>query len=203
MASVDFYFDFISPYGFFAIRQIDDFSQRHRCDVVWRPMLLGITILKVMKLPPIPDRPLMGDYHLKHAIPRYARRHGLVLKWPLDKPPPNPTMAARCFYLLHERAPHSAIRFAKAIVDAHWLEGRPVLDDADTVLGFAAEAGAPVGDLAAELAGPRAAGLLRAAIDASIARGVFGSPMFIAGDEPFFGVDSMPMLGEWIDRGGW
>jgi 2-hydroxychromene-2-carboxylate isomerase len=200
---VDFYFDFISPYGFFAMKEVDDFARQHGCRFVWHPMLLGVSILKVMKLPPVPERPMMGDYHLKHAIPRYARRHRLELKRPVGAPPPNPSIAAKCFYLLDERDPSTAIRFTKAIVDAHWLQGRNVLDDAAAVLTFASEAGAAAEEISNEIGGPRAANLLRTAVEKSIARGVFGSPMFYVGDEPFFGVDSMPMLGEWLDLGGW
>jgi 2-hydroxychromene-2-carboxylate isomerase len=40
-------------------------------------------------------------------------------------------------------------------------------------------------------------------VDAAIARGVFGSPFFVVDGAPFWGVDRMPMVEEWIRRGGW
>ena len=40
-------------------------------------------------------------------------------------------------------------------------------------------------------------------VDAAIAAGVFGSPYFVVDGEPFWGVDRMPMLEQWIRTGGW
>ena len=43
----------------------------------------------------------------------------------------------------------------------------------------------------------------RKEVAASLARGVFGSPFFIIDGEPFWGVDRIPMLEDWIKSGGW
>ena len=44
---------------------------------------------------------------------------------------------------------------------------------------------------------------LRAAVERSLARGVFGSPFFLVGEEPFFGLEKMELLDEWLATGGW
>jgi acyl-coenzyme A synthetase/AMP-(fatty) acid ligase len=44
---------------------------------------------------------------------------------------------------------------------------------------------------------------LRAAVERSLARGVFGSPFFLVGEEPFFGLEKMELLEEWLATGGW
>ncbi|MEA3192990.1 MAG: hypothetical protein QOD26_1323, partial [Betaproteobacteria bacterium] len=36
-APIDFYFDFSSPYGYFAATKIDDIAARHARTVTWRP----------------------------------------------------------------------------------------------------------------------------------------------------------------------
>ena len=38
---VDFYFDFSSPYGYFAAAKIDALAAKHGRTTVWRPILLG------------------------------------------------------------------------------------------------------------------------------------------------------------------
>ena len=38
---IDFYFDFSSPYGYLAAKQIDDIAARHGRAVRWRPHLIG------------------------------------------------------------------------------------------------------------------------------------------------------------------
>ena len=45
--------------------------------------------------------------------------------------------------------------------------------------------------------------LLRRNVDDSIRRGVFGSPFFIVDGEPFFGVEKLPVVEEWLATGGW
>ena len=44
---------------------------------------------------------------------------------------------------------------------------------------------------------------LKDAGDEAIAKGIFGSPFFIADGEPFWGVDRLPMLDSWLETGGW
>ena len=40
-------------------------------------------------------------------------------------------------------------------------------------------------------------------VDAALAKNVFGSPFFIVDGEPFWGNDRLPMMEEWLKRGGW
>ena len=44
---------------------------------------------------------------------------------------------------------------------------------------------------------------LRDAIDAAIARGVFGSPYCIVDGQPFWGNDRIEQLDKWLTSGGW
>ena len=82
-APVEFWFDFISPYGYFASTRIEALALRYGRAVAWRPLLLGVTVLKVMGLKPLPETPLKQDY-IAADLPRLARllavpfrRHGL------------------------------------------------------------------------------------------------------------------------------
>jgi 2-hydroxychromene-2-carboxylate isomerase len=50
---------------------------------------------------------------------------------------------------------------------------------------------------------PEASALLRAAVEASLARGVFGSPFVIVDSEPFWGVETFRLLEDWLASGGW
>ena len=50
-AGMDFYFDFISPFGYLASLRVDDLAQKYGPDCRWHSMLLGISVLKVMGLP--------------------------------------------------------------------------------------------------------------------------------------------------------
>ena len=71
-----------------------------------------------------------------------------------------------------------------------------------------ARIGEGVGVEGAELVAAIASGgegdvLLRSAVDRSLALGVFGSPFFIVDGEPFFGLEKMELLQDWLEQGGW
>ena len=60
--SIEFYFDLISPHGYLASTRIEAIAARYARAVDWKPVLLGITVMKVMGLPPLPQTPLKKDY---------------------------------------------------------------------------------------------------------------------------------------------
>ena len=61
--SIDFYFDFSSPYGYFASQRIDGIARKHGRDVAWHPFLLGV-VFRVTGQSPLPEQPMRGDYAL-------------------------------------------------------------------------------------------------------------------------------------------
>ena len=199
---IEFYFDFISPFGYLASLRVDDMAARHGYDCDWNAMLLGVSVLKVMGMKPLPQTPLKGAY-LKRDLARYLSRRGLVLARDLNQPPPNPLPAARAFHALKAHDAAQARLVAQALFHALWIEDRDIGDPAIT-LATAVAAGADEtflrGAIASGGAGDQA---LRSAVDASIARGVFGSPFFMVEDEPFFGLEKMELVKEWMATGGW
>lgn len=91
-----FYFDFISPYGYFASLRIDELAAQYGREVEWHPMLLGVSVMKVMGLKPLPDTPLKGPY-TRNDVLRYAREHKIALKHDFDAPGMNPLTCGRAF----------------------------------------------------------------------------------------------------------
>lgn len=198
---LDFYFDIISPFGYFASLRIDELGARYGRTVQWKPLLIGVTVLKVMGSRPLLEIPLKGDYIVREAE-RYMRRHGLKLERGIRETPMNPLPVMRSLAWMTENASQDASRFASACFDAYWREGRD-LTAADEIVRAAEIAGldrAMVDSLAAARGDGEP---LRRQVDAAVARGVFGSPFFIVDDEPFFGVTSMETLQAWLDIGGW
>jgi len=199
--SLDFWFDFISPFGYFASLRIDELAARQGRTVDWHPLLVGVTVLKVMGMKPLPQTPLKGAY-LARQIARYRRRHGLALARDPAGTPMNPLPAARLFAWLRIHRPGHARTFARAVFGAYWAEGQ-ALDELPPLRGAMLAAGLPASLADEVLADTEAADLLRAEVDAAVARGAFGSPFVIADGEPFFGVDNLELLEEWLARGGW
>lgn len=200
-APLAFYFDFISPYGYFASLRIEELAARHGRTVDWRPMLLGVAVLKVMGLKPLLDTPLKGDY-VRRDVLRYARKHGVVLGRELNTAVGNPLPAARAFYWVKQHHPTQQAAIVHALYDAFWRQGRD-LSTLKAIASVALPAGIAPEAIAAGAASEAAAGLLRSAVAASLEAGIFGSPTVVVDGEPFWGVDRLPEVDEWLARGGW
>ncbi len=203
-APIDFYFDFISGYGYFASLRIEAIAQRHGREVNWHSMLLGVSVMKVMGLKPLLETPLKGDYVLNDAA-RYMRRHQLVLARQVSDPMMDPRPAARAFCWVKRHHPGREAAFAHAVFDRYWRLGKDLSDPAeiaavvegDRLLGIDAAA------LLAGQASDQARNDLRDSVAASMACGVFGSPFMRVDGEPFWGSDRLEMLDDWLARGGW
>jgi 2-hydroxychromene-2-carboxylate isomerase len=198
---IDFYFDFISPFGYFASLRIDDLARRHGATLTWRPILLGVSVLKVMGSKPLMEIPLKSDY-IRAEAARYCRKHGVKLGRSLDAAPMNPLPAARVFNWLALRSQDDAQAFARSALRTYWELNRS-LDEPEELAAAARAAQLPDSLVQEALEDPGASASLRASVDAAIAKGVFGSPFIMVDGEPFFGVDKLELVDEWLVRGGW
>ena len=197
--AIDFYFEFSSPYGYIASRLVDGLEKRVGRPITWRPMLLG-PVFKITGQPPLVEIPLKGDY-AKRDFARSARLHKVPYRHP-EKFPIGTVAGLRAFYWLHDRDIRLAQSFAKSLYRGYFEEGRDIGSPA-VVLEVAKAIGADVAALATALEDPALKDRARREVEAAIAKGVFGSPYFVVDGEPFWGVDRIPMLEDWIRSGGW
>lgn len=184
--TIDFYFDFASPYGFIAAMQVDGIERPVR----WRPFLLG-AVYKTFGQSPL-EHPLKRKYVIEVDAPRMARRIGLKLKVPAGFPehalPPS-----RAFYWVEQQDSAKATVFAKAVYCKYWLEGCATSDVAVAV-DAAASIGFERGAVLAGMQDPEIKDRLARENEEAIRRGVFGSPFFFTDDEPFWGSDRINLI---------
>jgi len=197
-APLDFYFDFSSPYGYLASELIDDLAGRHGRRVAWHPILLG-AVFRQTGSAPLTEIPLKGDYS-KRDFARSARFLGIPFRMPTRFPLATQN-AARAFLWLQDRDPARARDLAHALYRACFAEDIDISDTA-RLLVIADSLGLDKAALAAAVADPAIKDRLRAANDAAIARGVFGSPFVFVDGEPFWGVDRLPQIDKWLETGG-
>jgi 2-hydroxychromene-2-carboxylate isomerase len=198
---IDFYFDFISPFGYFASLRIDELARRHGATLAWRPILLGVSVMKVMGSKPLMEIPLKADY-IRAEAARYCRRHGITLGRSIDAAPMNPLPAARVFNWLAQSSQEQAQAFARSALRAYW-EGNHQLDDREEILAAGRAAQLPESLVRDALDNPETSASLRASVNEAIAKGVFGSPFIVVDSEPFFGVDKLELVDQWLACGGW
>lgn len=116
---IQFYFDFSSPYGYFASEKIEAIAARHGRDVEWRPVLLG-AIFKVTGGQPLPLLPIKGTYY-KHDFSRSARLLGIPYRLP-SAMPISGVAPSRAFYWLNEQDASQAKELAKRLFRGYFVD---------------------------------------------------------------------------------
>jgi 2-hydroxychromene-2-carboxylate isomerase len=103
---------------------------------------------------------------------------------------------------VHQIQATQARDLAKALYKAFFVDGIDISAPA-AVIEVARSVGVDAAALASALEDPALKERAKKEVDNAIAANVFGSPFFIADGEPFWGVDRMPMLEQWLRSGGW
>ena len=50
---IEFFFDVVSPFGWFSAERVGGWPRTRARTVAWRPLLLGVTVTQAMGLPPL------------------------------------------------------------------------------------------------------------------------------------------------------
>lgn len=196
---IDFYFDFSSPYGYFAAAKIDAIAAKYSRTTTWRPMLLG-AIFKVTGQQPLTTIPLKGSYS-QHDLIRSARWFGVPFKMP-SKFPVSSTAPCRAYYWLYDRDPAAAKALAQALYRAYFAEDRDI-SNPEVTANVAAKLGHDKDIVTQAINDPAVKERLKTEVDAAIERGIFGSPYIIVDGEPFWGSDRLDQIEQWLAKGKW
>lgn len=187
---IRFYFDFSSPYAWFALDPLEALARAHGREIVWRPVLLW-AVFKAQGIPVPLEAPAKRAY-LIADMERSAAFHGVPFRLP-ETLGVSTHLAARLFYALTQDRPEIAPDLVRTLLRAHLAEGRPLTEEA-VLRECAAVFGASAQDTRAAFQAPAAKQCLAGAVDAAVAAGAIGSPFFVVEGEGFFGADRVPQL---------
>ena len=118
--SIEFFFDFSSPYGYLAAQKIDALSANHGCIVDWRPILLGV-VFKQTGAMPLTEVPVKGPY-ARRDFARSARFHRIEFNMPPVFPIPAQT-PSRIVLWAKQQDQAAGARVAKALYRAFFVDG--------------------------------------------------------------------------------
>jgi 2-hydroxychromene-2-carboxylate isomerase len=199
MASpIDFYFDFSSPYGYFAAERIDALAAKYDRIVNWHPVLLG-AVFKKTGATPLPMVPLKGDY-ARRDFARTARFHGIAFKEPTPFPISTQVAARAMRWIAATQGDAKAVAFAKAVYRAYFVDGLNI-GEQSVVAQVASAMGIDGGALVEAINGDAIKEQLKAEVDQAMARGVFGSPYIVVDGEPFWGFDRFDQIEAFLKNG--
>lgn len=183
MATLEFFYDFVSPYSYLASTRVEAEVTRVGGKLRFRPFLLGGVFNATGNKAPI-EIPAKGR-HLATDLGRWAKRLGVPFAWPAQFP---------LLTVLPLRAAFAAekagvlVPYTHAVFRAYWAEGRDISSPA-VVQEVATKAGLDGAALVAEAPGFKDA--LKAQTQEAVDRGSFGAPTFFVGEEMFIGNDRL------------
>ncbi len=190
MAVIDYYLFPLSPFSYLAGLRLEEVAARHGARIEYKPVLL-YRIFDATGAPLPKDRhPSRQKYRLQD-IARVARWNGLPVNLHPAHWPTNPVPACTAIIAAQEAGGGDVGRLVHALLRAVWAEDRDIAEDA-VIASALAEAGFdPAVAGRGMLSGVQT---LERNTDEALARGVFGAPSYVVGDEVFWGQDRLPHL---------
>jgi 2-hydroxychromene-2-carboxylate isomerase len=180
---LDFYFDYLSPYAYFAWRKVTRFCEDRGLVLNIHPVVFGKLLDHWGQLGPA-EIPPKREWLIKYCV-RYAQQHGFKFKGPQFHPF-NSLAALRLS--LSEVSGKNQQKVVTEIFEAGWARGRDI-GDTQTLVSVLESAGIDGAALAEEINKPIIKEQLKNETDKAIELGVFGIPTIIIDEQLFWGND--------------
>jgi 2-hydroxychromene-2-carboxylate isomerase len=181
--TLNFYFDYLSPFAYFAWLRLQPFSSKHNLELVAHPVVFGKLLDHWGQLGPaeiVPKSQWAGRYSM-----RYAALNGFEYN-PPEFHPFNPLPALRLS--LSEVSGEDQFKVIQAIFDAGWTKGMDI-SDMDILVRILEDADLDGRELVRRLTDPVVKQALIDETSDAVSQGVFGVPTMIINDELFWGND--------------
>ncbi|MBI3197893.1 MAG: 2-hydroxychromene-2-carboxylate isomerase [Rhodospirillales bacterium] len=186
--TLEFYYDYGSPYSYLADTQVEAIARRAGAALVRKPMLLGGVFKATGNASPMTVE--QKSKWSAFDMPMWAKHYGV----PFQR---NPFFPVNTLALMRGAAAAQLDglfeRYHPAIYRAMWVEGRNLNDIAEVAAVLAA-AGLDARKFASRIQDQDVKDRLKATTDEAVARGVFGAPTSFVGDMMFFGNDRLPFV---------
>ena len=193
--TVEFYFDFGSPYSYLAYKALPAVAAAHGAQIVWQPMLLGGVFKATGNHSPV-EIPAKGKW-LNQDLQRWAARYGAAFKH-------NPHFPINTLVLMRGAAGMQLRgldfgKYAETVFHAMWAQPRNLGDPAE--LGAVlSKAGFDAGAFMSLVGDPEVKERLKNTTESAVVRGVFGAPTFFVGDQMFWGQDRLDFVAEALGK---
>lgn len=186
--TLEFYFDYGSPYSYLADTQVEAIAKRAGAQLVRKPMLLGGVFKSTGNQSPA-ELPAKSKWSA-FDMPMWARYYGV----PFNR---NPHFPVNTLALMRGAAAAQIDgvfeKYHPAMFKAMWVDGRN-LNDIKEVAAVLTAAGLDANKFGQRLQDQDVKDRLKSTTDDAVARGVFGAPTMFVDDKMFFGNDRLPFV---------
>ncbi len=182
-STLDFYFDYLSPFAFFAWLDIGELCEKNDLKLRPHPVVFGKLLDHWGQLGPAEIAP-KRDWVSRYCL-RYASLHGFEYNPPRFHPfNPLPALRLSLFEVCGEQQQ----TVIQALFEAGWIRGED-LGDVDNLIAILERTGIETGGLKQKITNPDIKNALIKQTSNAIANGVFGVPTMIVADQLFWGND--------------
>lgn len=185
--TIDWYFDFISPFAYFQHRQL--ISNHPEIQIRYFPILLGALFVKHQHKGPaeIPTKRIMTYRYCTW----YAKQHGIPLQFP-DVHPYHPVSVLRLALAAGANA-----NTVSRIFEYIWVKGKSP-DRPERLAELASQLA--LHDYVDAISNPSIKDELRQNTEQAISFGIFGVPTVMLDDQLFWGQDQTQLLLEYLEN---
>ena len=182
--SIDFYFDFISPYSFLAYKRIKTFEKKNNLQISFKPILLGgLHKLGEITPPAFNERKMKN---MKNDCDLVAKKNQIEFKWN-EKFPINSLNLMRGYLVVDENIKQ---KFFETCFDAYWKNNIDISnkEKVDEILDICK---IDKNIFFEKINNLEIKEKLKKLTSSAFEKDVFGAPTFIVNDKIFWGQDRL------------
>lgn len=197
---VHYYASLNSPWTHLGAARLEAMVARHEAMLRIHPVDFA-TIFPASGGLPLPKRSSQRQAYRMQELERWRAHLGIPIHLRPRFFPANETLAAQCVITARETlGDEPAIALAHRVLKALWEEERDTGDQA-TLVVLIGEVGLDADALLALAGEARWAERRKSDTQAALARGVFGAPSYVVGEDVFWGQDRLDFLERRLTRG--
>ena len=182
--SIDFYFDFISPYSYLAYKKIKSLNNLNDYKIIYKPILLGgLHNLGGITAPAFNVRKMKN---MKNDCELIAKKNKIIFKWN-DKFPINSLYLMRGYLVLSEKLKE---KYFEVCFDNYWKENTDISieENIHKILNLCS---INKTDFFKNINDKKIKDQLKELTNLAFQKDIFGAPTFVVNNKIFWGQDRL------------
>ncbi len=191
-STLDFYFDYLSPYAYFSWRKLAEFCKEHQLIINPQPIVFGKLLDHWGQLGPAEIPPK------REWLAKYCNRYAALNGFEMNPPKYHPFNSLTALRLsLIEVCGENQLQVVSAIFDAGWTQGKD-LGDANELISIVNNLGLNGPELYKKTQDINIKNILKINTAKAIEQGVFGVPTMIIDGQLFWGNDQFEHMALYV-----
>ncbi len=182
--SIDFYFDFISPYSYLAYKKIKSLNDLNDYKIIYKPILLGgLHNLGGITAPAFNVRKMKN---MKNDCELIAKKNKIIFKWN-DKFPINSLYLMRGYLVLSEKLKE---KYFEVCFDNYWKENTDISSE-ENIHKILDLCSINKTDFFKNINDKKIKDQLKELTNLAFQKDIFGAPTFVVNNKIFWGQDRL------------